>query len=202
MASNIETPGTYYRIKNWETLFENNRSRLIKRLDWVVLPISIGTDAYAELLDHPDGAAHLGFWCACVMVAGKAHPRGALLRDSGAPHTPTSLARLCNIPAPTCQIGAARLTSLSWLEELPFTKQGLLEGAVIAHKPAGNAQVGAKKTQVGDASRARAEGNRREGNNTPLSPPSFEGGNHHRMSRSEKHKEAAVAEIRRRSEKA
>jgi hypothetical protein len=32
-------------------------------------------DGYTELVDHDDGAAHLGAWCAIVQIASKCDPR-------------------------------------------------------------------------------------------------------------------------------
>jgi hypothetical protein len=66
------------RIVDWELHFENNRTKELKRLTWVPFPNRHDGDGYTELLDHPDGAAHYGAWCAMVQVASKCDPRGTL----------------------------------------------------------------------------------------------------------------------------
>lgn len=174
-------PRVFYRIRDWQTKFENNRSREVKSLDWVRFPnplIEGGGDGYAELMNHPDGAAHFGFWCACVFLAARSQERGTLLRPSGAPHCASSIAVTCRIPAVTCGDAAARLVSLGWLIELPFTKHNLYQTARTSQEGARTSQVKPTAPQEGAASRrARGVEKRRE-ENTPPGPPSSEGGNH------------------------
>lgn len=195
MSDDKGTPRTFYRIRNWNEDFENNRTRELKYLEWVAFPnpmIRGGGDAYAELMDHPDGAAHFGFWCACVFLAARSHPRGTLLREGGVPHSQASIALTCRIPAPMCEIAARRLIHLGFLEEVPFTKQGLSQPApsrdVTARMPHG----GAGKPQEPATTRARANGREGKGNTTPPTPP-LPGGAPHRTTRQERH-DAAVYE--------
>lgn len=152
---------TTYRIKDWDKHFENNRTRELKRLDWVPIPNKQDGDGYTELMDHPNCAAHLGAWYAIVEVASKCEPRGTLVRAipqegavipqegaqgilgskiTGKPHTPQSLARMSRIPATIFEEVIPRLVSIGWLEvcEIP--------------------QEGAAIPQEGASSRARAQG--------------------------------------------
>lgn len=105
-----------YSIRNWSQHFENNRTRELKELRFVILPNKHDGDGYTELLDHPNGAAHYGAWCALVQVASKCDPRGTLSRDGARPHDATSLSRLTRIPEAVFAEVLPRLVSIGWVE--------------------------------------------------------------------------------------
>jgi hypothetical protein len=109
-------PETYYRIVDWDKHFENNRSRQLQKLDWVPVPNRHDGDGYTELLDHPDGAAHLGAWLAIVQVASKCHPRGTLVREGDRPHNPASISRITRVPAEVIEAAIKRLVDIGWME--------------------------------------------------------------------------------------
>src|SRR6266852_5538283 len=71
------------RVRDWDRLYENNRSREMKRTNWFPMPNDLSADSYVELLAHPQGAAHLGVWTAVLMVASRTKPRGCLTREDG-----------------------------------------------------------------------------------------------------------------------
>lgn len=109
-----------YRIVEWETNFENNRTKELKKLTWVPFPNRHDGDGYTELLDHPNGPAHFGAWCAICQVASKCDPRGTLSRDGARPHTASSLARMTKIPETLMREAIARLVNpVRWLEIIP-----------------------------------------------------------------------------------
>ena len=108
--------GEVFRVKGWNLLFENNRTRGLKHLDWVPMPNKMDGDGYTELVDHPNGAAHLGAWLAIVQIASRCHIRGALTRDNGRPHTAESLARISRIPVVIFEEALPRLLRIGWLE--------------------------------------------------------------------------------------
>ena len=172
------TPQVIYRIKDWADKFENNRTRELKYLEWVKFPNPMldRGDGFAELMHHPNGLAHFGFWCACVFLASRSQVRGTLVRASGAPHCRSSIALTCGIPAPLCDEAAERLVSLGWLEELPYTKQLTYQHAGKSHQPATIPQDSAVKSQEPAGSRARANGTVEENTTPPLEPPQ-RGGN-------------------------
>jgi hypothetical protein len=185
------------RICDWVNLFENNRTKELKRLDWVPIPNRMDGDAYTELLDdHPNGAAHLGVWLALVLIASRCDPRGTLLRESrtrlresrtclrdgdeGTAHTSQSLARMSHLPAGLIDEAIPRLIKIGWVElidrehgtsEIPHLPAGL------SHLPAGLSHLPATSLRP---SRARAERkgterNGREANGTEdRRPPSVE----------------------------
>ncbi len=59
------------RIRDWSKLYENNRTRELKRLDWVPVPNRLDGDGYTELLDHPDGGLHYAAWIVMVQIASR-----------------------------------------------------------------------------------------------------------------------------------
>ncbi len=108
-----------YRIKDWIKNYENNRTRDLKEMQFVLFPNRMDGDGYTSLLDHPNGAAHLGAWCALVQVASKCTPRGTLIRSNGRPHTPETLSRITRIPATIFEEVLSRLAGeeIGWIEE-------------------------------------------------------------------------------------
>lgn len=109
---------TLYRIKDWNKHFENNRTRELEKMKWVPVPNKQDGDGYTSLIEHDNGPAHFGAWCAIVQVASKCEPRGTLLRASGKPHDAQSLSRITRFPAEILEEAIERLASseVGWLE--------------------------------------------------------------------------------------
>ena len=57
------------RVPDWDRLYENNRSRDMKRTGWFPVPNDLSANSYVELVSHDDGPAHFGTWVALLMVA-------------------------------------------------------------------------------------------------------------------------------------
>lgn len=153
-----------FRIRNWNELYENNRTRDLKRLDWVPIPNRMDGDGYTELLDHPNGAAHLGAWIALVQIASKCQTRGTLSREGGAGHDPKTLSRISRIPAAIFEEAIPRFVEIGWLENITVREFKLLQaGAEIPQLGAGKPQDDAGIPQEGAPSRARDEGKGMEG---------------------------------------
>lgn len=151
-----------FRIVDWDLHFENNRTRELKRLEWVPIPNKHDGDGFTELLDHPEGEAHYGAWCLLVQVASKCEPRGTLSRDGARPHDVRSLARMTRCKEGTLATAIKRLVSdIGWLEIVPDPPQqsGVTEisqeDATMSHPPA------EKRLRKG------TEGNGRESPNAP-----------------------------------
>ena len=135
-----------YRIKDWDVHFENNRSREMKELRFIILPNKHDGDGYTELIGHPNGAAHYGAWVAIVQVASRGnHPagrcgipagccecRGMLLRDGAKPHSPDSLSRITRLPAEIFSAVIPRLIEIGWIEEVQLDE----DLSTIPHRPA------------------------------------------------------------------
>jgi hypothetical protein len=101
-----------YRIKNWSRIYENNRTRELKKMQWVPVPVKLDGDGYSNIMQEEsgqyrkDGAAIFGAWISCVEVAASCENtamRGTLIRSSGEPHTPDSLSRITRIPKATIE---------------------------------------------------------------------------------------------------
>ena len=107
-----------YRVCRWDELYENNRTREYKTLAWWPCPNDLGTDNYTAILDHPDGAAHYGAWTAILCVASTTKPRGLLVRENGAPHDATSLARITRMPFSVFEAALPRFLDIGLLEDI------------------------------------------------------------------------------------
>lgn len=136
-----------YVIRNWEKHFENNRTRELKRLDWVPIPNSMDGDGYTELVDHANGAAHFGVWIALVEVASRCDPRGTLSRDGATgvkPHDFGSLSRITRLPEDILRQAIPRLLSIGWLELQVITTNDVVktsqDDATIPHDVAAKSQ--------------------------------------------------------------
>lgn len=105
-----------YHVRNWDRHYETNKTRILKTMSWLALPVALDSDGYAELIDHQNGAAHFGIFVALLEVAARCQPRGCLLRARKVPHDALSLARVCRIPASLMQEAVERLVSVGWIE--------------------------------------------------------------------------------------
>jgi hypothetical protein len=164
------------RIRNWSEIYENNRTKELRRMEWVPMPNRMDGSGYTELLDHEDGAAHFGAWVALVEIASRCEPRGTLVRDSRrnlrecrtdlrdcrmkvrdgvVPHDSKSLSRISRISSAVFDDVIPRLLSIGWLEEIDLTDEMSHEGAGLSQEGAATPQEPAVIPQEGAASRAR-----------------------------------------------
>jgi hypothetical protein len=158
------------RIRGWDELHENNRTREIARLAYVLVQNDLADDDYISLTDHPEGAAHLGGWMAIRMVASRVpRPyRGYLRRNDGRAHDARSLALATRLPIQLFEILIPRLLNIGLLEDAtakPRKSKSLPShhGAAKPQEGAAKPQEGAAKPQEGAAPlRARALQNRTE----------------------------------------
>ncbi len=112
-----------YRIKQWDS-HENNRSREIKDLRWLAFPNKQDGDGYLTLLDHPRGPSHYGCFVAIALLASKSPERGVLLKTSGTPHTPETIARKTHMPLCLVLETLERCMGreIDWIEFVPTEK--------------------------------------------------------------------------------
>ena len=89
----------FWRIKDWNHHFENNRTRDLKRMAWVPMPNKMDGDGYTELLDHPNGPAHFGAWVAIVEIASRC---GICPTEQDERASAGETAAGCGIPAGGC----------------------------------------------------------------------------------------------------
>lgn len=145
---------TFYRVKDWEIHFENNRTRELKKLDWLPVPNRHDGDGFSELMEHENGVAHYGAWMLITQVASKCDFRGTLMRDGARPHDAASLARVTRGKTQFFEEALPRLVQIGWLEIIEVDTEELTE---IPHRLATAPQSPAPRV------RARAL-KRREGN--------------------------------------
>jgi len=111
-----------FRIVDWDDHFEVNRTRELKTMVWVPVPNNLANDGYIQLVDHPNGAAHLGAWLAILEVASRCDPRGTLVRGSRTAlrsHDFASLSRLTRLPASLfAEVVPRLIEELGWMEEI------------------------------------------------------------------------------------
>jgi hypothetical protein len=151
------------RIRDWDKHFENAASRKLKRLDWISVPNKTDGEGYMALVDHPDGAAHLGAWYAIVECASRQKVRGNLppglsqesggiCRDIGG--TCRALGKISQLPERVFLDVIPRLLKIGWLEEY------LDENQSVASSPTSLADF---PNDLGK-NQAHREGNGMEGN--------------------------------------
>ena len=130
MLSEISPKAPLLRVVDWNSHYENNRTRALKRMEWVPVPNGHDGDGYTELVEDSDGAAHLGCWLAILQVASKCNPRGVLMREGGTPHIAASLARITRLSAVAFDAAIPRLIAIGWLETLPESGMTLPESGM------------------------------------------------------------------------
>jgi len=128
-----------YKISNWDIIYENNRTREVKVMKWIPVPVKLAGDGYTELVCKDPTGGLFGAWCALLQVAATCDPRGTLLRSTGLPHTASTISRITRIRQPTIEKMLDFCTNnLQWLEntdsglETPISQ----EGARSTHKTA------------------------------------------------------------------
>lgn len=87
-----------YGINHWNEIYENNRSRSVEDLKWVLIPIKHDGEHYTRIITSPNGAVIFSAFILMVEVAAKCRPRGWLIKDNREPHTPMSLSMKTRAP--------------------------------------------------------------------------------------------------------
>lgn len=132
-----------WRIRNWDTTFENSQSRKYDNLRWVPIPNRHDTDGYTMLMDDDHGVMHYGAWIALVQLASRCKPRGTLIRSDGRPHDYSSVARITRIGSQVFREAIPRFLSdeIGWLDDVQITKTPNLNtnwertGSVLVAEP-------------------------------------------------------------------
>lgn len=87
-----------YTVKDWDTHYENSRSRAVENLRWVSLPNKHDGEGYGLTMEQDDAAELFAAWVLIIQVASKCQVRGTLTRDDGSPLTARSLAMKTRAP--------------------------------------------------------------------------------------------------------
>jgi hypothetical protein len=95
-------------------------------MDWIPVPNRMDGEGYTALVDHANGAAHLGAWLAMLEIASRRDPRGTLPQEGA--EIPRALARISRLPASVFEEALPRLLQIGWIEQYGESPQ---EGAEI-----------------------------------------------------------------------
>jgi hypothetical protein len=80
-----------YRVRDWNEVYENNRSRTVKELQWVAIPNRHDGEGFKRVMQHDRASEIFTAFILILQVASRCQPRGTLIRD-GRPHDASSLA--------------------------------------------------------------------------------------------------------------
>ena len=127
----------FYRVRDWSA-FEVNRTREMKVMQWIAMPIKLDGNGYSAIMDLDDGGMIFGFWNAILQVAGRCEERGVLKSSSGKALDYKSLARMTRFKKDDVKraldvLSGAVEDDIDWLEIV--LEEG--EGAEIPHEGAG-----------------------------------------------------------------
>ncbi len=99
-------------IKDWDSHYETNETRKLKRLLWVKLPNQHDSLPYRTIASHPRGPEIFAAWILMVQVASKQGQRGNL------PMSPEELGLVTGFPAEIFKLAFEVLKSpkIGWIE--------------------------------------------------------------------------------------
>lgn len=152
------------RIRSWDKHYENNRSRELRRPEWLPLPNRFDGTGFMELLDHPAGMSHYGAWCLLLGAASRQPDRGLFVTDSGRAMTIKDIARMTRGSVEVFADAIGRLVAIGWLEvveveggisadwdcvSVDSTRESACVATVAAHDGAGIPHGGAGIPQAG-----------------------------------------------------
>jgi hypothetical protein len=107
------------KVRDWDSLYENHRSRELKKLEYVPVKNKMDGDGYAFLMEHKNGAAHLGAWVAILQIASRCKERGVLVGSDGCPYDTAALSRISRIPKKIFDEAIPRLVGgCKWMEHI------------------------------------------------------------------------------------
>jgi hypothetical protein len=108
-----------YRIRNWARHFENNRTRELKKMDWIPIPTKQDGEGYRTIMALPEGLEVFGAWVLFCELASKCNPRGCLVRSNGYPHTAATMAVITGASATKLENALTVLAGpdVGWIEQ-------------------------------------------------------------------------------------
>ena len=126
-----------YVIKNYSAIYENNRTRELKTVKWIALPVKLDGDGYATIMQEEDGAAIFGAWIACLEVAAKT--KGIFIRSNGEAHSSASLSRITRVSENIISRMLLISERIGWIENTGCGNPAGIpqEGAGLSHESAG-----------------------------------------------------------------
>jgi hypothetical protein len=120
-------PGTTFRIKDWETLFEISSSRKLKKLGWVAMPNGHDSMAYCRMMARKDGPEIFAAWILIVQLASRCANRGILASSDGRPYCPEEMAAKTRGPERIFSLALPYLCQVGWM----YSEPSLAESADV-----------------------------------------------------------------------
>lgn len=123
-----------FRVKGWAEYFESAKSRTYKHRSQCYMPNKHGL-GYRIIMEHPEGPAIFGAWCALIQILSRQYPRHGYLTDtglsSGYPYGIREIALLIGMKEPICELMLKTCSSkdVQWLEvTTPTDTTGIPQG--------------------------------------------------------------------------
>ena len=94
---------SFYRIRDWQDLYENNRTRELKNMCWIPVPVNLSGKGYCTIMEddngnrRKEGPSIFGAFVSILEVAAECNPRGDLIDSDREPLSFTSLGKMCRI---------------------------------------------------------------------------------------------------------
>lgn len=119
-----------YRVRGWDSLFENAQSRKCTKLAWVLVPNKHDGKSFRRLMCMENGPSLYGAWVILLQVASKCPERG-ILADEDGPLTAEDLALKSGCPEGVFIEALEVLSSpqIRWLEAEEIDATGSELGA-------------------------------------------------------------------------
>lgn len=167
---------TTYRIKNWSTIYENDRSRQRDQCRWCAIPNKQDGLGYSRLVSMKNGPAMYGCFIALAMIISKQgkHRDGYLTTKGHATDpalTADDISIIIRMPVELVEqtLSATSSAVVDWVEKIQNTEQNE-ESGTDSHPS--NSAVTADSPHSHPEGKGK-EGNRREGKS---SSPAGDGG--------------------------
>jgi len=126
-----------YRIKDWDEHFENNRTREMKQMAWLPLPVKLSGAGYVALMEMKNGPAIFGVWIALLELASQSSRRGELSRGNGAPLDEKLIANAIRMKEKLVREALSVLSGekIAWLEAVESTTCESLPAGCLREQP-------------------------------------------------------------------
>lgn len=106
-----------YRVKSWDAVFEDRRTREVKKMEYCFLPIAEDGEGFRTLMQTNEGITAYGVFIALVRIAGRCPERGVFADERG-PLTTDRMAIRTGMPKQVVADAVKLLESpeVGWLE--------------------------------------------------------------------------------------
>ena len=113
----------FIRIKHWDNLYENSRSRKIPKARWLPIPNKHDGEGYRRMMSEKDGMEMFAVWNLILQVASKCKPRGTLIRDDKSPMDAEAMVFKVGLPQNKVKIFSRTIDFLlsrqvAWIERV------------------------------------------------------------------------------------